>query len=230
MKIPKNAISGEEQPFLECCNRILALIIIRNCVVYWEFVRKKQIRPNCVLKWCERYGIEVENWKIIFRFYASIKDSRLKAFQYKVLNSLIPCNLYLSKIGRSNSNTCAECNDLDDMMHYFFNCPTSKHIWRQLSTWWQGLVGQVITITERDVILGLAPRQDKVIMEEQLNHIILNVKWKIYSRKESGESIGWYHILISIRNMIETLGFIAGKNGTTDKHDRFWGEIIDYLT
>jgi hypothetical protein len=229
MRIPKEAISGEELLFLDCSNRLLALSIAKNCDAYWELVSKKQDKPNCVAIWCNEYNIEAENWKSIFRFYSTIKDTRLKAFQYKILNFLLPCNLYLSRIGRSETDRCSSCNALDDTSHYLFYCPASRLLWDQLSTWWHEIVGQEIIITEIDTILGLAPRQMKIIKEDQLNHIIITVKWKIYANKQLGEKTGWNHIMRAIRTMIETLSYIASKNDKKEKHDTLWGEIAEYL-
>ena len=135
MKLPNGAISSEEEPFMECCTRLLPLSIIKNRDVYWEFVSHKQTKPNCANQWCNTYGIDLENWKIIYKLYSSIKDTRLKAFQFKILNNLLPCNLYLSRIGRSDTNKCSKCDALDDMVHYLYSCPESKAIWEQLSNW-----------------------------------------------------------------------------------------------
>jgi hypothetical protein len=38
MKIPSHAISNEEQPYLTCGNRLLALSIAKNRDVYWDFI------------------------------------------------------------------------------------------------------------------------------------------------------------------------------------------------
>jgi hypothetical protein len=118
---------------------------------------------------------------------------------------------------------------LDDTKHYIFNCRASRLIWDQLTTWWQGLAGQDITITERDAILGLAPRQEKIIMVDQLNYIIMVVKWKIYANKQMGEKTGWIHIKMAIKRLVETLSFIATKNDKAEKHNKLWGQIIEYL-
>jgi hypothetical protein len=106
MTIPQQAVSSQEQPFLNCSNRLLALSIAQNRDVYWELVSRKITRPICALKWCTRYDIEVEDWKILYKFYVEIKDTKLKAFQFKILNNLLPYNLYLSRIGKSKTIKC----------------------------------------------------------------------------------------------------------------------------
>jgi hypothetical protein len=87
-----------------------------------------------------------------------IKETKLKAFQYKILYFLIPCNLYLRRIGKSATDKCDKCGNLDDIKHYLAGCPETEQIWSQLSRWWSEMVGKELTITERDIMLGMGPR------------------------------------------------------------------------
>jgi hypothetical protein len=66
---------------------------------------------------------------------------------------------------------------LEDINHYFVGCPGKLLLWEQLSTWWKNMTGQNVKISEEDVMIGLSPRASKVDKEEQLNMIILAVKW-----------------------------------------------------
>jgi hypothetical protein len=100
MKIPANAISNLEQPFINCNERLLALGIVTNKDIYWQLVSKKQIKPIVALKWCDRYEIPEEDWMVVFENYADIKDSKMKAFQFKILNRIKPCNSYRSQKNR----------------------------------------------------------------------------------------------------------------------------------
>jgi hypothetical protein len=159
-----------------------------------------------------------------------IKETKLKAFQYKILYFLIPCNLYLKRIGKSVTDKCDKCNMLDDIKHYLAGCVDTKRIWVQLSRWWSEITGQEIQISERDIILGLGPRKDKIIKEYQLNMIILAVKWKVHATKQLGQNICFYQVLHAIRHMIDTSQFIASKNQKLEKHESIWGEILDFMT
>jgi hypothetical protein len=229
MKIPQQAISSNEQPYLNCNNRLLALNITLNRDVYWELVSKKTTRPICALKWCTRYNIEIEDWKSLYKFYGEIKDAKLKAFQFKILNNLLPCNLYLSRIGKSDTNKCNSCNDMEDITHYLANCPASEALWKGLSLWWKEVGEQEIKISERDIILGLGPRLDAIKMKDQLNYIILAAKRTIHAKKQMGEICSFFHITAAIKQMLETLSFIADKNLNTAKHIQKWGTIIEHL-
>jgi hypothetical protein len=230
MKIQERAISSQEQPFLYCNKRLLALSITTNKDVYWEFVSRKITRPVCALMWCNRYNINIEEWKSIYKFYAEIKDTKMKAFQFKTLNNLIPCNLYLSRIGKSDTNKCTKCDELEDIMHYLANCPDSRIIWNLLSLWWKGVTGQDIEFTERDIMLGLGLRTEKTIMQYQLNCIITAVKWKIHASKQMNQNFCFFQAVSAIKQMLETLKYIAEKNERSPTHFKMWGKIVEHLT
>jgi hypothetical protein len=229
MKIPYSAISSMEQPFLNCKNRLIALSVATNRDVYWELVRKKQTRPICADKWGTRYDIEMEDegWKVIYKRYSSIKDARLKAFQFKVLNNLIPCNLYLKRIGKSDTDKCPICNELDDITHFLANCPETALAWKQLERWWNGMTNQNITVDERSIIIGTEKNGP---MHDQLNQIIMATKWRIYANKLMGQGTCLYQILCAIRNMLNVTKLIAAKNERIQNYTKVWGEIESYLT
>jgi hypothetical protein len=201
-----------------------------NKDIYWELIARKRTMPNSAVKWCNRYSINIEEWKAVFRHYSTISDTRMKAFQFKVLNNLTPCNLYLKRIGKCDTDKCPRCNMLDDIIHYFAECTEVKVIWNQLTNWWNGLTNQNLLITEKDIMLGLEKRAIKLNMHEQLAEIILVAKWKIYTNNQLGQNTCFYQILCSIGNMIVVQKFIAARKQKVAKHDQLWGEIEDYLT
>jgi hypothetical protein len=109
------------------------------------------------------------------------------------------------------------------------NCPASAALWNGLSLWWKEIGEQEIKISERDIILGLGPRVEAIKMKDQLNYIILAAKRTIHAKKQMGEVCFFFHIKAAIKQMLETLSFIADKNCNTTKHMQKWGTIIEHL-
>jgi hypothetical protein len=202
---------------------------VLNRDIYWELVSRKMTRPICALKWCTKYEIGDEAWKTIYKQYSIIKDTKLKAFQFKVLNNLLPCNLYLARIGKCKSIKCTQCDEIEDITHYLVNCPVTRNLWDQLSLWWKDLSGQEVVITERDIILGLGHKNYNIVMQDQLNSILMAVKWKIHAKKQMGEDIHFFQIVTAIKRMIETMNFIAIRNGKSLKHNNTWGAISEHI-
>jgi hypothetical protein len=230
MKIPEQAVSNQEQPFISCNNRLLALGVTTNRDVYWKLVTKKRTQPVCAVSWCTRYNIDLENWKIVFKYYATIKDTKMKAFQFKILNNIVPCNLYLKRIGKSDTDKCPNCNELDDLSHYLVHCPAVTALWKQVIRWWTGITNQTVELVERDILIGLEQRPVKIEMAYQLEEIIMAIKWRIHANKQLGTETCLYQILCSIRKMITIQKLIAMQRHTNVKHDIIWGKIEDYLT
>jgi hypothetical protein len=230
MRIPNEAISNIEQLYLVCNNRTMPLGLITNRDVYWEFVSKKQIKPIVAHKWCTEFNIPEEDWLSVFKTYADLRDTKLKAFQFKILYNLIPCNLYLKRIGRSEVDTCLSCNELDDLRHYLIECPATQPIWLKLLRWWRNITKQQLVISDRDIMIGLAPRNIEVIKEKQLECIIQTAKWIIHANKQLGQLTTFNQVLGGIRQMMQIQKFIAVKNGRGGSYDEEWGELKNILT
>jgi hypothetical protein len=231
MTIPGQAVSNKEQPYIQLGNgRLMALGIVTNKDVYWKLVKKKQTEPICTVNWCNRFNMEMEEWKSIFKLYSNIKDTRMKAFQFKILYNLIPCNLYLKRIGKSDTDKCPNCDILDDIMHYLVECPEVDSIWKHLTRWWKDITEQEVIFTDADIIIGLQQRTYKILMKSQLDDIIIATKWKIYANKQLGVNTCFYQILCNIRTMIEIQKLIFKKKGNDRKHTEIWGQIQDHLT
>ena len=176
------------------------------------------------------FHIEDAEWKNIFKLYAVIKDTRMKAFQFKILYNLIPCNLYLKRIGKSDTDKCPNCDILDDIMHYLVECPEVDSVWKHLTRWWKGITEQEVILTSADIIIGLQQKAYKIVMKSQLDDIIIATKWKIYTNKQKGVNTCFYQILCNIRTMIEIQKLIFKRKGHDRKHAEVWGKIQDHLT
>ena len=56
----------------------------------------------------------------------------IKAFQYKVLNSILYTNTKLYKIGFSSDDTCSICKSHPETLsHLFFDCIYSQSFWKE---------------------------------------------------------------------------------------------------
>jgi hypothetical protein len=230
MKIPNQAISNKESAFVTCNDRTLALSIAENKDVYWDFVTKKITEPIVAHKWCTAFKIEKAEWTSLFTNYAKINDTKLKAFQFKILYNLIPCNQYLKRIKRSDTDKCPTCNLLDDITHYLIECSSTLIIWQQLTRWWQGVTHQEVNLTTKDIVVGLTRRINKIEMKDQLEEIIMTTKWTIHANKQLKETTCFYQVLLNIKKMLQIQKFIATKNNTPEKYETKWGSIEDYLT
>ena len=69
--------------------------------------------------------------------------------------SLIPCNLYLKRISRSDTYRCATCQMLDDLPHYLHtcNCEETTRFWSGIANWWNNKPNEQVTLNEKAVMI-----------------------------------------------------------------------------
>jgi hypothetical protein len=98
MKIADNVVNSNEQIHLKIGKNVKPINQIKNKEIYWILVNKKQQTPIIIDKFKREYGIQETQWEKIFTIPKEIRDTKIRAFQYKLLYTLTPCNLYLKRI------------------------------------------------------------------------------------------------------------------------------------
>ena len=88
-------------------------------------------------------------------------ETYIWSFQYRVLNYILYTNAKLFKIGLPLNDKCTFCDSSkEELYHLFFECSHAQIFWKTFSFWWFELVKENITMTLKDVILGLLNRTD----------------------------------------------------------------------
>ena len=70
--------------------------------------KKNKLHQDCIIKICSAIAILTENIYLLVRIVT--KDSKLRAFQIKLLNHVLYLNKMLFKFGKSGSPLCSFCN------------------------------------------------------------------------------------------------------------------------
>ena len=72
-------------------------------------------------------------WNTIYMLPLIVtKDSRLRLFQYKLLNNVLYLNKMLLRFGKIDSSLCFFCKMTDETpVHLFYNCTKTKLVWDQ---------------------------------------------------------------------------------------------------
>ena len=79
-----------------------------------------------------------------------------KAFQYKVLNSILFTNKKLCKIGYIQDDKCSLCKtDLESLYHVFFECRHTQQFWKEFQYYYYTLTREFVCLTLQDVITGI---------------------------------------------------------------------------
>jgi hypothetical protein len=227
MQVPIEAISFEEQLNLKINNIPKNINTITNKDLYWILIRKKKEKAIVIDSLGKTYNIEEETWKIIFKIPHILKDTKIRAFQYKLLFNLIPCNLYLLRIQRSDTDKCNTCQCLDDITHYFYECQTLQRFWNSFTRWWKNVTNISITLDKKIIIFGITNMHTK---NNLLNACILLAKWHIFKNKLNQSQIFFYKFLCDLKYYLVIEKSIALRNNRLLAYQGLWQELEQHLT
>ena len=156
-----------------------------------------------------------------------VTNTKIRAFQYKLLYNLTPSNLYLKRIKKSDSDKCNWCLEIDDTAHYFASCKELIPFWNSFTKWCQGWLDEEINFTVKDVLIGILINNTKY---ETINACILIAKWHIYKDKLNNSNSFFYKYLCELKYYINIEKTIALKNKKLHKYIEKWQKIEDYMT
>ena len=105
---------------------------------YNLLIREKAKPPNIIQKLQSNFHFNSDNLKQIFKLpHSIVVESYVKAFQYKVINSILYTNTKLYKIGFRTNDLCTFCdNQPESLTHLFYHCSRSKQFWIEFELFW----------------------------------------------------------------------------------------------
>jgi hypothetical protein len=226
MKVPQNAINFREQIYLKIGKNTKRVSQITNKEIYWIFVQKIQVNPIILTRLQEYIDPTCESIENIFMIPKVIRDTKIRTFQYKLLYNLIPCNQYLKKINRSDSDKCNRCHFIDTTIHYFYECHEVQVFWDNFKLWWDLLPYEDMKIKNRNIMLGIIGNEEQ---NSLLNSCILLAKWHIYKNKLDDSEIIFYKFLCDLKYYLIIEKTIDLRNNNYHKYLNKWQILEDTL-
>ena len=206
-------------PHILVNNKSKSIQKVKNNELYWILVRHKQCKPIIIEKWQTKLNIEIneKDWNTILTIPRTVRDTKLRAFQYKVLYNLIICKDYLHKIGKAPNNLCDKCNNTEDIMHFLHDCEETSTFWANFSRWWNINTQDHIAITKQDTILGLLNATDT------LNACVLFAKWFVYREKINQRNTYFFKYRLAAEKII------AINNNKLENYNTIWSDLEQSL-
>ena len=226
-RIAKDDISFKDKIFLNINKNPKSLKLVTNKDIYWLHVKKKQVEPIIKAKLEHELGINEEDWESIFLIPKTVMNTKIRAFQYKVLFNLIPCNMYLKKIQRSDTDRCDQCGALDDPIHYFYECEQMETFWSRFNNWWKNMMDIELNLNRKVILVGCIDNIDKV---DTLNACILIAKWHIYKNRLNNDRIFFYKFLCELKYALIIEKKIALRNNNLQKYNMSWERVENFIT
>ena len=154
-------------------------------------------------------------------------DSRLRAFQYKVLHNVLYLNKQLFKFQKVNSPLCSFCNQKEETaVHIFKSCPITRVLWVQLKSLFVNKI-TIPAITPQSAILGFLEKSHKDYII--INHLLLIFKFYVYVSRDQ-HKVNFNALKNKIREIKKTEKTLAFNDSKKlRKYDKKWKTIDNVL-
>ena len=111
-------------------------------------------------------------------------ESYVKAFQYKVLTSILYTNTKLHKIGFRPNDLCSFCKaQSETLSHFFYHCSHSRHFWTGFESYWHFLSNQRVHLSLENVLCGIISQQCHLL--NLLNYFVIVGKLFLWDCRRS---------------------------------------------
>ena len=152
--------------------------------IYKTLLSKKAAKPTAVSRYEKLYYTETFklDWKKNCLIpYKTTLYTKLRGFQFKILNKILYTNDLLFKLGKVKSPLCGfRQSDLETTEHLLFHCHFVKRFWNEMYVLLKAkhILSKPLKIEE--VVFGICEDKPNVLLA---NLIILNGNYCIYYSK-----------------------------------------------
>ena len=142
----------------------------------------------------------------------------VKAFQYKILNSILFTNVRLYKIGFKDSNLCSFCKtEPENLHHLLFLCNQSRLFWSTFEQYWLSLTNERIHLSLQDVIVGRISSQNSSLVD-LLNYFIIIGKLHLWDCRRDNKHPEFQRFKVRLKLKYEIEHYVSLKN----KKSKIW--------
>lgn len=180
--------------------------------IYYALIKLTSSVVTSQLRWNDIFPInEVDQqalWSAIYTApYKTARDTKLQAFQFRIIHRFLPCNKFLKNIRIRREDTCLFCQEADTIEHFLYNCHIVKAFWRQVIAWFDREVDIHLNISLRSFLFGIP---DTAPNARIINFVILFAKFFIYRQKLFHQgSLDLVHFLREFRTRLQVEKYLT---------------------
>ena len=116
------------------------------------------------------------------------KNSKVLMMQYKITHRLLAVNYNLKIWGKSETDLCKVCNQIENIEHVIYDCPKTLALRNTLQLWWKSVFHFTIMLSTLEIIFGI-PNENNDNSINVYNYIILYTKYYIYTQQKNKKKI-----------------------------------------
>ena len=161
---------------------VAPILDVSSKQIYQIFVGLKQISPSAKQKLTDKYSNTIIEWEKVYSLpFCTTLESKIREFQYKILNCIVFTNVKLYRFGLADSPSCTFCQEeAESIEHLLFSCKISSEFWKHVLSWLKDNDIYIDTLKDTDLIFGKFDIRDDFTI---INHILLLGKYYIYQKK-----------------------------------------------
>ena len=122
----------------------------------YQFSWKKTSSPSAKQKLTDKYSDAVIEWEKVYCLpFCTTLESKIRVFQYKILNCIAYINDKLYRFGLVDSPNCTFCQeDAESIEHLLFSSRISSEFWKHVLSWLKDNDICIEMLNETDLIFG----------------------------------------------------------------------------
>ena len=161
-----------------------------------------------------------EFYQELNRIYVITNVTKLRSFQYKLLNRAILSNTKLYLWSVVDTPTCLQCNKSEEtVMHMLILCEKVQPLWQWLQNHIARKFELTCVLTVENIIFNRIVEAKHVA-----NFLCLITKYYIYQSKCANNNVNVYTLEKRIMEVENMEKYVAIKNGNLNKHVKKWGD------
>lgn len=199
--------------------------------IYASLILCKMPTVSAQVKWAETFPdmdpTLGETWQPFYQVpYRAMRDTKYHAFQYKLLQRIIPCNKYLANIRIKQESTCSFCDEVDSIQHFLLECNNTKRFWARICGWLEQNDDLLVHLSQQEFLFGLHP---SVPGSRKINFLTIFTKFFIHRQKlfHNGD-LPMAQFLRELRTKLQMEKQICGLENKPNKF-RCWTRILAAL-
>lgn len=175
--------------------------------------------------WTQTLGqLSHEEFKSYCTNLITIKEVKLKDFQFKINHKILVTKTFLYTIKKVDNNLCSYCNhERETIDHLFFSCPLINDFIVSLKIWLRDECNIEIKLQLKQILFSYEKNNDTG------NFISLLAKYYIYKSKFRENCTIYLTIPLFkkyLKQKFETKKYIALTNGKLEKFQKVWSVLI----
>lgn len=196
----------------------------KGCKPFYDvFAQTSTFQGNT--KWEQEFGnIGDDEWKTHNLVIKSLKEVKLKDFQYKITNKILVTRSFLHRINKTDDNLCQYCQqNPETILHLFVQCPIVKRFWSALHYWLLNNFGLTMSLENKSIMFP----KDK--NNRLMNYLYVVAKYYLYANKFSGRELSVESFKSILKRKFQSEKYTASLNNTFTKFLQKWSVLYNYF-